>query len=571
MARIAVDEVVLAAVGLVGDDHDVAPVRQQRMPVALPFRARGSPLALPGRGLLGEELLDRREHHAAGLDRELRPQIGAALRLDRRLPQQVGAAREGREQLIVEVVAIGQHDDGGVLHRGLPDDASRVERHRQALARPLGVPDHADPPVASRAARLAARLVAALRVAIGDRLLQCGRAQRFSDGGLHGVELVVPRHLLHQVPAAVVLEHDEVAHQRQQPAPGEDTFEQHLKLRQARVGQRLARDRAPRLAPLAAGRQRPDPRLQAVRDDERGVEDEQRRDLRLVGLKLLERRPDRGVLVHGVLQLDDGQRQPVDEQHDVGPALVPALDHGELIDCEPVVPVRFVEVDHANLSAANPAVRVDVLHGDAGDKHAMEVAVSGLQRHTGRAGQSAQGVIECVGGQVGIEPAERGPQAQVQHDLAIVRAFGGRHALGDVRTVSDGPTERCQPVEPDGFDGRFRQRFVCSRTRFLDRHALPDRWKGALSVSRCRLACIHPQPSGDQLGEERVAQCGEGSGFFSALLSEVKARTRRHSRIPHPGEDTAGCHHLQKPRQCECRHTLTSTGPAHVGWTANSL
>ena len=64
-------------------------------------------------------------------------------------------------------------------------------------------------------------------------------------------------------------------------------LEQHLKLRQARVGQRLARDRAPRLAPLAAGRQRPDARLQAVRHDERGVEDEQRRDLGLVGLKLL--------------------------------------------------------------------------------------------------------------------------------------------------------------------------------------------------------------------------------------------------------------------------------------------
>ena len=247
---------------------------------------------------LGEELLDRREHHAAGLHCELRPQVGAAIRLDRRLPQQVGAAREGREQLVVQIVAVGQHDDGGVLHGWLSDDASGVERHRQALARPLGVPDHADPPVAAGAARLAAR--------------QRGRAQRLGDGGLHGVKLVIPRHLLHQVPAAVVLEHDEVADQRQQPAPGEDAFEQHLKVRQLRVGQRLARDGAPRLEPLAAGRQRPDARLQAVRHDERRIEDEQRRDLGLVGLKLLESRPHGGVLVDGVLQLDDGQRQPVD-------------------------------------------------------------------------------------------------------------------------------------------------------------------------------------------------------------------------------------------------------------------
>ena len=70
------------------------------------------------------------------------------------------------------------------------------------------------------------------------------------------------------------------------------------------------------------------------------------------------------------------------------------LDHGELIDREPVVRVRFVEVQHANLSAATPAVRVDVLHGDAGDDHPMEVAVTGLQRRPGRPSQPALGVFQ---------------------------------------------------------------------------------------------------------------------------------------------------------------------------------
>ena len=256
-----------------------------------------SPLALPGRGRFGEELLDRREHHAARLDRELRPQVGAALRLQRRQPEQVGAAREGGEQLIVEIVAIRQHDDRRIRHRQVVHDAAGVERHRQALARPLGVPYHADPPVATGAARLAARLVAATGVAVGQRLLQRCRAQRLGDGGPHRVELVVPGHLLDQGAAAVVLEHDEVADQRQQPAPVEDAFEQHLELREARVGQRLARDRAPGLEPLLPGRQRADARFEAVRYDERGVEREQRRDFHLVGLKLLEGRPDRRVLV----------------------------------------------------------------------------------------------------------------------------------------------------------------------------------------------------------------------------------------------------------------------------------
>ena len=52
----------------------------------------------------------------------------------------------------------------------------------------------------------------------------------------------------------------------------------------------------------------------------------ERRDLRLVGLELLEGGPDRGVLVRRVLQLDHRQRQAVDEQHHIRPAGVLVLD-----------------------------------------------------------------------------------------------------------------------------------------------------------------------------------------------------------------------------------------------------
>ena len=140
--REAVDEVVLAAVRLVGDDDDVAPVREHRMPVA---------------SLLGEELLDGREHHAAGGDGELRAQIGAVGGLHRRLAQQVAAAREGAEELVVEVVAVGEHDDRRVLHRRVQDHAAGIEGHRQALARALRVPDDADAPVALLRRRAAGR------------------------------------------------------------------------------------------------------------------------------------------------------------------------------------------------------------------------------------------------------------------------------------------------------------------------------------------------------------------------------------------------------------------------------
>jgi hypothetical protein len=85
----AVDEVVLAPVRLVGDDDDVAPVRDHRVAIAL---------------LPGQELLDGREHDAAR--RHGRPQVNAVLGLHRRLAQEVPAAREGVEELVVQVVAV---------------------------------------------------------------------------------------------------------------------------------------------------------------------------------------------------------------------------------------------------------------------------------------------------------------------------------------------------------------------------------------------------------------------------------------------------------------------------------
>ena len=269
---------------------------------------------------------------------------------------------------------------------------------------------------------------------------------------------MVARHLLDQRAAAVVLEDEEVAHQRQQPAPAEDAFEQHLKLRQARVRQPFAGDRAPRLEPLPARRQRAEARLQPVRHHERGAQREQRRNLGLVGLKLPEGRVDRRILVGGVLQLDHDQRQSVDEQHDVGPPFAAVLDHGELVHREPVVVVRVVEVEHPHLGAAHPAVGVGVLHGDAGDQHAVEVAVAGLQRRPRRARQSAQGVFERVVGQVGIEPGEGVAQPAVQHHLAVVGALGRRRVGRHVRPVQHAPTERCEPIEGRDFDGGFGER-----------------------------------------------------------------------------------------------------------------
>ena len=122
--------------------------------------------------LVWEKLLDGGEDHAARLDRQLGAEIGPTRCLRRRLAQQIVTAGEGAKQLIVEVVAVGQHDDGRIGHRRLSNDAPGVERHGQTLARALGMPHHADPPVARITARLAAGFVAS--AGLGYSLAQLG-------------------------------------------------------------------------------------------------------------------------------------------------------------------------------------------------------------------------------------------------------------------------------------------------------------------------------------------------------------------------------------------------------------
>jgi hypothetical protein len=453
--REAVDEVVLAAVRLVGDHDDVAAVGQHRLPVAL---------------LLGEELLDRGEDHAPRRDGKLLPQVGSAFGLHRRLAQEVLAAREGAEELIVEVVAVGEHDQRRVLHRRLAHDPAGIERHGQALAGALGVPDDADPSVTRLAPGLFPRLVTPSR--LRHRAVQLGRPQRLADGHLDRVELVVAGHLLRELAAARVLEHDEVADEVEESLFLEQPFDRHLQLGQVRIGELLARDRAPRLHPLAPGRERADPRLDAVGREQHFIEREQRRQLGLVGLELLERRPDGRVLVGRVLELHHRQRQPVDEQHHVRPARVLVLGDGELIDREPVVVLRIVEVERARLRPADRAVCCAVLDRHTLHQQAMHGTVAGRQLRAFGTRQPTEGIVHRFGRKCGIEPLQRVAQARFQYNLRIVRAFGSWFARWDFESVRDPPAEALEPREGSLFDDGFGE----GRRHRLTRSTWPSEW-----------------------------------------------------------------------------------------------
>ena len=298
---------------------------------------------------------------------ELGAQVVAARGLLRRLPEQLVTAAERAVELVVQVVAVGDDDDGRVLQLGLGDDLAGVEGHRQALAAALRVPHHADAPVArlvDGAHRLCDRLVDRPELVIGGHLLGDGRPVVFED---------------HEVP-------DEVEQARR--------FEHaaHERLERGCCGRlhAVAVDRAPGREALPVGRERAGARDHPVRDDQQLIADEQVRDLLLVGLELLEGGVRRGLLVAGALELHDPQRQAVDEQHHIWTPLDLVLDDGELVDGEKVVGLGMLEVDEPDLVAAGRAVGLFDLNVDAVDEQPVETAVVQDQRRVFHAQHSAR-------------------------------------------------------------------------------------------------------------------------------------------------------------------------------------
>ena len=361
-------ETVLAPMRLVGDHDDVPAVGQGRV------------FGLPA---FGSELLDGREHHAPGGAGQDPLQVLSAIGLLRGLTKEVLARGESAEELIVEVVAVGDDDDGGVLHRRVGDDLSRVEGHDEALAGALGMPDHADAPVA-----LGARS--------GDRTL---------DRVAHGMELVIPGHDLDQTRARV-LEHGEVADQGQEPGLLEHPLDDRSELGHPLRSDGGAVHGTPGHEPFEIGGQGAQAGVEAVRGGEGGVGAEEGGDLVLVRLELVEGPFEGRVLVAGVLEFYHGQRETVDEQNQVGAPVMAVLDHRVLVHREPVVGVHIVEVDQPGHISADTPVLAGDLNRYSFDQVAVQAAV--LLDEGGGLGllDLAQDLFEGLGRQVRVEASE---------------------------------------------------------------------------------------------------------------------------------------------------------------------
>ena len=143
--------------------------------------------------LVPAEFLDQREHQPLVLAEEL-AHLLAVLRLRGFGFGDCAGVQEVPVNLPVQIVTVG-HDYEGEVARLFAEDFAGVEDHREALARTLRVPEHAE---------LALQFLAPEELVIG---------------AVHADELVVLRDDL----LVVLVVEDEVLDVIQQPLPGEQT------------------------------------------------------------------------------------------------------------------------------------------------------------------------------------------------------------------------------------------------------------------------------------------------------------------------------------------------------------
>lgn len=186
-----------------------------------------------------------------------------------------------------------------------------------------------------------------------------------------------------------------------------------------------------------------------------------RSDLRLIGLQLVESTVECGILVAGVLQFNDAQRESIDEDHYVGATIGPVLNHGELVYGEPVVGVGIVEVDEVCLFAANRAVCAPNLNRHPLDHVTVEPAVLldkgwgfGLSkfREDFRTGLCGKGWVEF--GDCGADTLDK------EH-ITVASALRLPAIWADVEAVGGRVTQFFQPSEGGFFDMAWR---VCNRS-----------------------------------------------------------------------------------------------------------
>ena len=271
------------------------------------------------------------------------------------------------------------------------------------------------------------------------------RLTDFFGGDPHGKELVVARGFLRYLVVDGFKE-DEVAHVGEQAVFWEKPFDECL---HGACSVRLDLEAVyghPRVVPFAAGRPRAVQGGDAVGDDDEAVVIEELGNLVGVMLDLVEGVFDGGFFVVGILEFEDDQRQAVDEDDDVGTAVVLPMN-GKLIDGADVVLVRLIPVDRIDVAMFAVPVWKFHFQFDAACEHLVKGKVAAQGVGTFGLAEDAHGFIERAGGKVAIAAGKMGAEDIAQYNF-FTRAF-------DIHTEFVPVFQSVEPLQGGEFKGGF--------------------------------------------------------------------------------------------------------------------
>ena len=299
-------------------------------------------------------------------------QLLSAIGLHRRLSDQAFAHREGREQLVIQIVTIGQHHQCRVGHGRMLDQLAGVEGHQQTFARALGMPYHACALVSGPLCLDTGQTVPG--GIFGHTLNDPCSPNRGSHRMAYCMELVIARNDLGK-PRPRRGKHGETANQLKQTAVLKHPFDQRGKFRFPFRRNLRAVGGPPRHEALQIRRERTHTGTNPIRSDQQRIGVKERRNLGLVRLKLLEGPSQVCTCATRRLQLDHPHRQAIQEHDHIRPPTVLATDNRELAHRQPVIVLRLLKIDQPDLSRRQRTVVSVILHIHAFGHQLVEPAV----------------------------------------------------------------------------------------------------------------------------------------------------------------------------------------------------
>ena len=233
-----------------------------------------------------------------------------------------------------------------------------------------------------------------------------------------------------------------------------------------------------------------------VRHHDQRVEIEKLRDTRAVVLHLVEGPQRVRLLLVGILQLEDHERQPVHIHQHIGPPVILPADR-ELIHHAEIIRRRIRPIHRMHMLERLHAVRAPVFLLVAARQQLVKVEVPLLRRHALRPEKSRHAFLDRLRRKMRVFLSQKSTQAVRHHHLAQIPL--------DPAAIFVAVAERAQT-----FDGRLLKLRFSSLVRHWANWLAGGKWRSGLMPQRGIVS--KPKVAAQRLPWERRTKCENPNG-----------------------------------------------------------